>query len=99
MPNRRLVLENREVEIAEELCIYCGACVLACIVDNCIMITRTRPNGKVERFANPQQFMALQHKINSEKRLGKIREAFPQLKKNPRHTKKIGKKMLNMHRS
>ena len=91
-PTGALFWRTGEVGLAEELSIYCGACVLTCIVDNCIMITRTRSNGQVERFANPQQFIALQHKTNSEKRLGRIREAFPQLEKNPRHTKKIGKK-------
>ena len=54
--------------IIEELCIYCGACVLNCIVDNCIEIKRERVTGEVESFSNPKEYVTLQYKINTKKR-------------------------------
>jgi len=66
-----------DVGIIEELCIYCGACVLNCIVDNCIKITRKRENGEIERFSTPRAFTMLEHGINAEKRHERVRAIFP----------------------
>ena len=76
-PTNALYWRLGEVGIIEELCIYCGACVLCCIVDDCIKIVRKRPDGEVEMFSKPKDFETLQHKINSEKRFKKVREVFP----------------------
>lgn len=66
-----------EVGITEELCIYCGACVLNCIVDNCIKITRKRENGETERFSTPRAFTTLENTINTKKRTERVRAVFP----------------------
>jgi Fe-S-cluster-containing dehydrogenase component len=66
-----------DVGITEELCIYCGACVLNCIVDNCIKITRRRENGEIEKFSTPRAFTILEHGINAKKRLERVRKVFP----------------------
>jgi Fe-S-cluster-containing dehydrogenase component len=66
-----------EVGITEELCIYCGACVLNCIVDNCIRITRKRENGEIEKFSTPRAFTILENAINSKKRQERARAIFP----------------------
>jgi Fe-S-cluster-containing dehydrogenase component len=66
-----------DVGITEELCIYCGACVLNCIVDNCIKITRRRENGEIEKFSTPRAFTILEHGINAKKRLERVRTVFP----------------------
>ena len=76
-PTNALFWKAGEVGIVEELCIYCGACVLSCIVDNCIKIRRKRLTGEVERFSKARDFTALQHGINVKKRRGKIQEVFP----------------------
>lgn len=76
-PTNALYWKRGEIEITEELCIYCGACVLSCIVDDCLEITRRRPTGKVERFSRPCDFVTLQHSINARKRFEKIKEVFP----------------------
>jgi Na+-translocating ferredoxin:NAD+ oxidoreductase RNF subunit RnfB len=39
-PTNALFWKAGMVGIIEELCIYCGACVLNCIVDDCIKIVR-----------------------------------------------------------
>lgn len=67
-----------EVGITEELCIYCGACVLNCMVDNCIRVTRKRENGEVENLSTPRGVIMLQNKINAKKRLERVRGLFPE---------------------
>jgi ferredoxin len=76
-PTSALFWKNGEVGLTRELCVYCGACVLNCIVDDCIRISRKRSGGKVERFSSPRNLLALQHRIDCEKRLAKILEVFP----------------------
>jgi len=79
-PTNALFWKAGEVGIVEELCIYCGACVLSCIVNDCIKIERKRVTGEVEKFSKPRDFTALQHGINVKKRRGKIQEFFPKAK-------------------
>jgi Fe-S-cluster-containing dehydrogenase component len=66
-----------DVGITEELCIYCGACVLNCIVDDCIKITRKRENGEIEKFSTPRAFTMLEHGINAKKRHERVKTIFP----------------------
>jgi len=68
-----------EVGVTEDLCIYCGACVLNCIVDNCIKIERLRENGIVERFSTPRAFTMLEHGINTKKRFERVKAVFPSI--------------------
>jgi len=76
-PTNALYWRLGEVGIIEELCVYCGACVLSCIVDDCIKVVRKRPDGEVEVFSKPKDFESLQHRINTKKRFEKVREVFP----------------------
>ncbi len=76
-PTSALFWKTGEVGLTLELCIYCGACVLNCIVDDCIRISRKRPDGNIENFNSPRGFVALQHGIDAKKRFEKILEVFP----------------------
>ncbi len=76
-PTNALYWKFGEVGITEELCIYCGACVLSCIVDDCIKIVRRRLDGEIENFSKPREFVTLQHSINTKKRFERIRDVFP----------------------
>jgi ferredoxin len=76
-PTNALFWKAGEVGITEELCIYCGACVLNCIVDDCIKIVRRRENGEVESFSKPRDFIILQHRINNRKRVQRVGSIFP----------------------
>lgn len=76
-PTNALYWKTGEVGVTEELCIYCGACVLNCIVDNCIKVSREKPNGKVESFSTPRSFIMLQHGINAKKRFERVKTIFP----------------------
>ncbi|MBS7647409.1 MAG: hypothetical protein QXK93_08340 [Candidatus Bathyarchaeia archaeon] len=66
-----------EVGIIEELCIHCGACVLNCMVDDCIKVVRRREDGKVEKFSTPRVFTMLEHGISTRKRLDRVKAIFP----------------------
>ena len=58
-PTNALYWDEGKVKVEEDLCIYCGACVLSCIVDNCIVINRKRKSGKIETFGTPRQLTIL----------------------------------------
>ncbi len=76
-PTSALFWKAGEVMMTEELCVYCGACVLSCIVDDCIQVKRTRPEGEVECFSNPRGFMVLQRQINARKLCLRVQGLFP----------------------
>ena len=76
-PTKALYWSRGVVNIAEELCIYCSSCVLNCIIDNCIQVSRSRPNGEVEKFSTPQQAFMLLYNINSRKRFKVVEARFP----------------------
>ena len=75
-PTNALYWKAGEIGIVEDLCVYCAACVLNCIVDNCIRIRRKRPNGKIENFSTPRDVLRLLHDINSRKRCDRLRSIF-----------------------
>ena len=64
-PTNALYWKAGEIEVVDDLCVYCGACVLSCMVDDCIKITRKREDGKVEKFSKPKDVIALENKINA----------------------------------
>jgi len=72
-----LYWRSGEIGVVEDLCVFCGACVMNCIVDNCIQVTRRRPNGEMERFSTPEDVLTLLHSLNSRKRSKIVRSRFP----------------------
>jgi len=76
-PTNALYWKAGEIGIVEDLCVYCAACVFNCVVDNCIEVTRKRPNGKTERFSTPRDVLTLLHYIDSRKRSDRVRSRFP----------------------
>jgi Fe-S-cluster-containing hydrogenase component 2 len=76
-PTNALYWKAGEVGIVEDLCVYCGACVLCCMVDDCIKVERKREDGKVERFSKPKEVVKLGDKINTKKRFERVSELFP----------------------
>ncbi|MGB9959033.1 MAG: 4Fe-4S dicluster domain-containing protein [Candidatus Bathyarchaeales archaeon] len=76
-PTNALFWKKGEVGITKELCIYCGACVLSCMVDHCIKVWRKRENGEVENFSTPRGFIILQDNINAKKRIERVQSVFP----------------------
>jgi len=76
-PTNALYWKTGEVGVSEDLCVYCSACVLSCMVNDCIKITRKREDGTVEKFSKPKDVIALEAKINAKKRLERVKEVFP----------------------
>ncbi|MCW4054711.1 MAG: hypothetical protein NWE84_07315 [Candidatus Bathyarchaeota archaeon] len=76
-PTNALYWKAGEVGIVEDLCVYCGACVLCCMVDDCIEVERKREDGKTERFSKPMEVVKVQDKVNVKKRFQRVKEVFP----------------------
>ena len=76
-PTNALYWKAGEIGIVEDLCVYCSACVLSCMVDDCIKITRKREDGKTERFSKPRDVRVLEDRINAKKRFQRVSEVFP----------------------
>ena len=75
-PTNALYWKAGEIGIIEDLCIYCTACVVNCIVDNCIRVTRKRSDGKTESFSTPEDVLRLMRKINSKKKREGVKSIF-----------------------
>lgn len=92
-PTKALYWRVGEIEAITDLCIFCGACVLNCIVDDCIKISRRRATGETESFSKPKDFMMLEQNIDAKKRVKLILEVFPTAKdylkfsRKPKHRK------------
>ena len=78
-PTNALYWKSGEVGIIEDLCVYCGACVLNCCVDDCMKVKRKRENGIVEQFSKPRDVVNLGEKISTQKRLDRVKAVFPTL--------------------
>ena len=76
-PTNALYWQTGEIKIIKDLCVYCGACVLCCMVDDCIKIKRKRDDGTTEKFSKPKDVIKLDDKINSQKRVERIITLFP----------------------
>ena len=75
-PTNALYWRAGEIGIEEDLCIYCTACVLSCCVDDCIRVTRKRPDGSTESFSKPKDVLKLNRKIISKKKREGVKSIF-----------------------
>jgi ferredoxin len=76
-PTNALYWTSNGIGITEDLCVHCEACVLSCMVDNCIKITRKTESGKEEHFSTTKEVISLENKKNAQKRLQRICDVFP----------------------
>ena len=76
-PTNALYWTNSGIGVTEDLCLHCEACVLSCMVDDCIKVTRKREDGKTETFSNTKDVIALANQANAKKRAQRICEVFP----------------------
>lgn len=76
-PTGALYWKAGQVGITEELCVYCNACVLSCMVDNCIKVERKREDGETEKFSKTKDVLNLQNSINTKKRVERVRVVLP----------------------
>jgi ferredoxin len=75
-PTNALYWKAGEIGIEEDLCIHCNACVLSCCEDDCIRVTRKRPDGKTESFSSPKDVLKLNRSIISRKKRKAVRSIF-----------------------
>lgn len=76
-PTKALYWKKGEVAVVDDLCVYCTSCVLNCMVDGCIKVTRKRSDGVVEKFSTPREVFNLGEKVNADKRIEEIRKILP----------------------
>ena len=76
-PTNALYWKAGEVGVAQELCVYCTSCVLNCMVDDCIVVERKRPNGDNERFSKPSDVFTFWERLNTRKRMEATRMILP----------------------
>ena len=75
-PTNALYWKAGEIGIEKDLCIHCTACIINCCVDNCIQVTRKRPDGKTESFSNPKDVLRLMRNIISKKKREGVKSIF-----------------------
>ncbi|TET27685.1 MAG: hypothetical protein E3J73_02110, partial [Candidatus Bathyarchaeum sp.] len=76
-PTNALYWKAGEIGIIDDLCIYCTACVVNSMVDDCIHVTRKRPDGTTEKFSTPKEVSTLLCNINSKKRKDRVESLYP----------------------
>ena len=80
-PTNALYWKAGEIGIIEDLCVHCTACVVNCMVEDCICVSRERLDGKTERFSNPKEVLELQCNICSNKRKERVKSIYPNIEK------------------
>lgn len=75
-PTNALYWKAGEIGIMEDLCIHCTACVLSCCVDDCIKVTRKRPDGRTETFSTPKEALEINRNIAAEKKRERVKSLF-----------------------
>lgn len=78
-PTNALYWRMGKVAVTEELCLHCLACVLNCIVDDCIHVWRLRPDGTREEYSKPRDVLMLVKRLNSKKSVDMTKKRFPTL--------------------
>jgi ferredoxin len=72
-PTNALYWGTGEVGIIEDLCVYCGACVANCMVDNCIKIERTGDDRRTEKFSKINDIIKIDERKNTQKRFERVK--------------------------
>ncbi|MHA1170220.1 MAG: 4Fe-4S dicluster domain-containing protein [Candidatus Hodarchaeales archaeon] len=62
----------QKVNVQQELCVGCGACIFSCMYDGVIKITRTSKNGIKEHYESKRSFTLISNSTNSRKRVKTI---------------------------
>ena len=76
-PTNALYWTSSGIGVTEDLCVHCEACVLSCMVDDCIKVTRKRENSKEEHFNKTKDIITLENQANTKKRFQRISDVFP----------------------
>jgi ferredoxin len=88
-PTNALYWGTKGVEIMDDLCVRCGACVVNCMVDNCIKLERTTNAGKVEKFSKPSDVVKLNERKNTLKRFERVKTQAAVLRRAPKDPEQL----------
>jgi ferredoxin len=83
-PTNALYWGTGEVGIIDDLCVYCGACVVNCMVDDCIKIERTNESNRTERFSKVDNVVKVNERKNTNKRLERVKTNAATLRRAPK---------------
>ncbi len=83
-PTNALYWGTGEVGIIEDLCVYCGACVVSCMVNDCIKVEREPDAGKTERFSKLDDVVKLDERKNTKKRFERVKNNAAVLRRAPK---------------
>lgn len=72
-PTNALYWGIGEVGIIDDLCVYCNACVVNCMVDDCIKIERIRDDNQNERFSKIDNVIKINDRKNTTKRFERVK--------------------------
>ena len=76
-PTSAIYWRGGRLIVQEEICIYCTACVLNCMIEGCIRVRRVRPDGRVEEYSSPRDVVCLQRAIAGLKAAEAVGRLFP----------------------
>ena len=76
-PTSAIFWREGRLIVQEEVCIYCTACVLNCMVEDCIHVRRVRPDGRVEEFSSAREVACLHRAVAGEKAVEAVERIFP----------------------
>jgi len=72
-PTNALYWSVGEVGIIDDLCVYCNACVVNCMVDDCIKIERIREDKQSECFSKLDNVVKMNERKNTTKRFERVK--------------------------
>jgi NAD-dependent dihydropyrimidine dehydrogenase PreA subunit len=75
-PTNALYWSNEGVGIIDDLCVHCHACVLSCMVPECIKIDRKRSETDSENFGKISDIVSIDEKLNAKKRVSRVNDMF-----------------------
>ncbi|OYT52853.1 hypothetical protein B6U66_00740 [Candidatus Bathyarchaeota archaeon ex4484_135] len=78
-PTKAIFWRGGQLVVQEEICLFCTACVANCMVEGCIRVRRTRPDGTVEEFSSLREVATLLRSISGRKALEAVEKIFPSL--------------------
>ena len=93
-PTNALYWGTGEVGIIEDLCVYCGACVVSCMVDDCIKVERIGDDGKTERFSKIGDVIKIGERKNTKKRFDRVKSNAVILRRAPKEPKQKREKVV-----
>ena len=76
-PTSAIFWRSGRLVVQEEICIFCTACVVNCMVKDCITVRRVRPDGTVEEFSSLDDVARLLRAVAGRRANDMVERLFP----------------------